>query len=474
MNRTSLRTVVVTVAVAVGGVFSLPAATASATPAWHGGAPYVCSGGEIPAGVYGSLDVTGVCFASVGNVVVQGNLNVAPGSLLDDITAGDPASSPVVPATVTVGGNVFVGRGAALLLGCSPNVTCTNPPAISYGSVRGNLTAIDSQGVVVHSVSVGGNVSIIGGGGGSAADTCNAQVPGTPTVTNLEPWSEDPTLDYTPVYTDFEDVTIGGNLTVTGLNTCWLGSFRNEIRGSATYISNSNGDPDGIELANNLIGRNMVCFANTPGTPPPPVPMSTGVQFGDSGAAPNIVGGWASGQCGFGVTQPNPAPQAGEGPGIPEHITVSARDLQTRFGTFSDTVVGQQAIGTTSSGNSIFALFENFTIGGSGLTGSGTYNPSEPPGSSGEAFLATQYPNGSVQFTAYISCDCSFGGQSGTISIRAYGTTAANGYTSGTFLVTSGGGPAPGSLTTLAGWGTFSSAGEPSGSVRLVEHLAIT
>jgi hypothetical protein len=36
------------------------------------------------------------------------------------------------------------------------------------------------------------------------------------------------------------------------------------------------------------------------------------------------------------------------------------------------------------------------------------------------------------------------------------------------------GGAANGGLGTLAGWGTFSSVGQPAGTLRLVEHLALT
>ena len=211
------------VALVVAGLFAT-AGTAAASPAAVGGT-YTCTGGNIPPRVYRSMVVTGVCFTSVGNVVIERNLTVAPGALLDDVTAGDPTTgTPVVSATVHVGGDVFVGRGADLLLGCSPNITCSNPPGITYGSIGGNLTAIGAQGVVVHSTSIDGNVSVLGGGGGSAAQTCNAQAPGAPTIANLEPWSEDPTLDFTPVYTDFEDNSIGGSLSVVGLTSCWLGS----------------------------------------------------------------------------------------------------------------------------------------------------------------------------------------------------------------------------------------------------------
>ena len=465
--------VVPVAALVSAGVFAA-SGTASAAPLGSA-VSFDCRGGDIAPGVYELVTITGVCFTSVGNVVIHGNLTIAPGALLDDVTAGDPTSgTPVVSATVSVGGNVFVGRRGDLLLGCSPNITCGNPPGVTYGRIGGDLTAFDAQGVVVHSTSIGGNVSVFGGGGGAAAETCNAQVPHKPIVRNLEPWSKDPTLDYTPVYTDFEDDSIGGSLSVAGLTSCWLGSLRNQIGGSATYVGNKMGDPDAMEVANNVIRGDMICYSNKPGTPPPPTPRSPGVQFGDSGGAPNIVVGSAVGQCGFNVTTLNPPPEAGVGPGIREHITVSAQSLQTSVGTYTSTEEASLSFGTTESKDKLFAELDNFAITGAGLRGSGTYNSSEPPGSSGEAFLATEYPNGSVTFTVFDTCNCSFGGQRGTITIRAYGTSTAKGLTTGSFVISSGGGPTRGSLRTLAGYGTFSNVGEPAGTIRLIEHLAIT
>ena len=75
-----------------------------------------------------------------GNITIRGDLDIAPGALLDAVTPGDPASAPAVPATVVVGGNVNVGAGAVLLFGCSPNISCSNPPAITYDRISGNLT----------------------------------------------------------------------------------------------------------------------------------------------------------------------------------------------------------------------------------------------------------------------------------------------------------------------------------------------
>ena len=102
---------------------------AGAAGAWTGGGggdepAYNCTGGNIPPGTYESMTISGVCFTPFGNVKVEKNLTVKPGALLDNGTPGDPASSPVVAANLYVGGNVKVGKGAVLILGCSPNSAC--------------------------------------------------------------------------------------------------------------------------------------------------------------------------------------------------------------------------------------------------------------------------------------------------------------------------------------------------------------
>jgi hypothetical protein len=453
-------------AVALLGLMIVPvltASAASAAPLWNGGKTYICTGGNIPPGTYKSILVTGVCYTPKGTIVVRKNLTVAPGALLDAVTPGDPPGKhPVVPATVLIGGNVFVGKGAVLLLGCSPNISCGSPPGISFDRIRGNLTAIGAQAVVVHSASIGGNFSLIGGGGGAAAATCNAQKPGSPTIKNLEPWSLDPNLDQTPVYSDNEDSTVGGNVTVVHLTSCWLGTIRNQVRGSVTFVGNTMGDPDAMEILTNLIGGNMTCLNNTPA-----------VQFGDGLSTSNLVRGRASGECGFNVVLPNPAPEAMLGPGVSQHITVRTRSLKTYFGTLTSTSVTSLPTITTTSGYKIVADLNNFVLAGTGLTGSGAFNPKAPPGQSGEALLQTVYPNGSRLFIAYDTCDankCSFSGHSGTTALRFYGTTSPNGFTYGTFLITSGGTP-NGKLATLAGWGTF--FGQLGGPWHLVEHLSL-
>ncbi len=160
---------------------------------------------------------------------------------------------------------------------------------------------------------------------------------------------------------------------------------------------------------------------------------------------------------------------------IPMHISVSKWSLRTYWGTHTQEGPSQVTlpIGTTESNDQLAAEVNNVVFGGGGLTGTATYDPTQPLGSSGEAVAVTTYPNGSESFTAFDNCTCSFGGQTGAVAIRAYGTVTPNGSVNGTFLNTTGGGSV-GDLTTLAGYGTFSSWGQPEGTLGLVEHLKIT
>jgi hypothetical protein len=431
----------------------------------HHGSTYNCTGGNVPPGVYNSMVITGVCYMPAGTIVVRRDLKIAQGALLDAATTGDPAGNPLLPATLLVGGNVSVGSGAVLVLGCSPAGGCH---AVTYDRIGGNLTAFGAEGVVIQAVSIGGNATVIGGGGGVAGGANSGACFASPIPA---PWSEDAALSQgpngSPQYTDFEDSSIGGNLSVIGLQTCYIGSFRDQVGRNVSFIGNTTSDPDGNELGSNVVGRNLTCLGNLPAT-----------QFGDSSAAPNIVGRRAIGECGFKVLADDPAPAPGSSAGIAEHLSVSAWSLQNYSGTH--TQVGAStpiSLGTpsvTESGDTLVAELDNVVFAGNGLNGSATVVPSAPPGSSGELVVVTVRPNGSESFEAFDTCSCSFDGQSGTVDLTAYGTVSPNGSTRGTFLVTSGGSSVGGGLDTLAGYGRFSSYGESSGTLRLVEHLGIT
>jgi hypothetical protein len=229
-----------------------------------------CSGtlaspGSIAPGTYSSITVVGFCLGPpTGNVVVKGDVTVAKGAAL---AANYPAFAPGAPegdANWLVKGDVKVGAGATLLLGCEPAVGCVHT---TFDAVRGNVDADGALGVILHSSIIGGNVSYKGGGGGV---NCK---PG------FGPFSFG-------VYSDAEDDVIHGNLTVSGLRSCWFGEFRNIIMGNDTVTKNQFADSDATEVANNEVFGSLACFNNVPDA-----------QFGDSAQPPNIVLGAIKGEC---------------------------------------------------------------------------------------------------------------------------------------------------------------------------------
>jgi hypothetical protein len=133
--------------------------------------------------------------------------------------------------------------------------------------IGGNLKAEHALAVLAHSNTIGGDVKINGGGGGVNCDSQDA-------------------LFGSPAYATIEDSTIGGNVTIQHWKSCWLGLFRNTVSGDVKFDHNVTADPDGNEIATNVISGKLSCKGNSP------VP-----QFGDSGGSPNTVSGGAKGQC---------------------------------------------------------------------------------------------------------------------------------------------------------------------------------
>ncbi len=256
-------------------VLALVGASAGAsTPDASGGINGTCTGGSIPSGVYSNLSIAGVCTVDAGSVQVQQNLTVLPGGTL--IAAYGGTDTTRVGSNLNVGGNLYVRTNGILVLGCEPiNFICYNDPDQSVGtyftrdSVGGDLIAENALAVVVHISVVGHNVSLNGGGGG--VSSCSESLPA---------------LGGAPPYGDFEDMVIGGNLTITGWQSCWLGFFRDSITGSVSFNNNMTGDPDGNEIATNTIGGDLRCTGNSPSP-----------QIGDSAGGQTDLFGHAHGQC---------------------------------------------------------------------------------------------------------------------------------------------------------------------------------
>lgn len=249
----------------------------------------VASPGVLAGKYDGNVIITGVCAVDGGAAVIKGNLILEPGSGLNAAFALNDVAGKGT-SSLTVFGNVSVGSGAVLGMGCEPNYfPCQDDPNAATGGtltgqdhVHGNLVAAHALTVILHATTVNGNVSYLGGGGGLSC---------------VPPASGILAALGSPPYFDSEDVTIGGNFTITGLQTCWLGTLRDHIHGNLTDTNNTMADPDAGEVLANRVGGSIVCLSNSPA-----------VQYGDSGSSPNLVRGRAVGQCAFNARQPNPAP----------------------------------------------------------------------------------------------------------------------------------------------------------------------
>lgn len=243
-------------AAAAAAAFGVVAAGASAA----GGGPTTCTGGTIAPGTYSSLVVAGQCAVDSGSVTVRHNVTVLRNASL--LAAFDGSN-------LNVGGNVEVRTNGVLVLGCNPDsFPCfDNPSGVTAHSIGGSLIASKALALLLHSNSIGRNLTVNGGGGGV---NCDSQ----------------PALQGSPAYFTMEDSSVGGSASVEGLQTCWAGFFRNQVGGDARWSRNVTADPDGNEIQTNTIGGNLNCTGNSPRP-----------QQGDSGGNPNVVGGRANGQC---------------------------------------------------------------------------------------------------------------------------------------------------------------------------------
>jgi len=282
--------------VAVALALAIAAAGAAVAPA---AGPYVCSGqfktpgllkGTYPDGVI----VKGVCAVKSGKAQVIGTLHVTKGAAL-------AAAFGAHHSSLTVTGDVVVDKGGFVILGCKANpdgsgIPCLDdhakvPKLRSHTVVTGNVIANAPVGILIHNTAIGGNLKETRGGGGLS---CNVPKSGVFAAVK------------SPVYSDVEDSSVGKNLAITGLNSCWLGLARDKVGGSVTISHNTMGDPDAIEILASHIKKNLACTGNGhPAAEPPgaePVwdstetSMTPGVIYPRI-AEPNSVGGTRSGQC---------------------------------------------------------------------------------------------------------------------------------------------------------------------------------
>ena len=233
--------------------------------------------------------VTGYCVVDGGPTLVRGELRLAPGAALNATFALNDVSHSGI-SSLTVKGDLTVGSGATLAMGCEPKASpCTDDPAATNGgtltghnSVSRELIATGALGVVVHASTIKGDVRQTGGGGGLSC---------MPPATGFF------SLLHSPVFSDYEDNAMSSDLSVTGVHSCFFGALRNTVRDDITYTNNTFGDPDASEVLTNIVSGDIRCSDNSPV-----------VQYGDSNGMPNRVGDDASGECSFKTLQPDPSP----------------------------------------------------------------------------------------------------------------------------------------------------------------------
>ncbi len=246
-----------------------------------------CTGTLLSPGILlgtynGNVTVSGLCVVKRGDAVINGNLVIEPNGAVGATFAHNYVTGTGT-STLTVHGNITVGKDAVLSLGCEPaSEPCIDDPtATTSHRVSGNIRGLSALAVVLNANTIGGNVEVTGGGGGISCDP--------PFPEFFAPFGS-------PAFSDFEDNIIGGNLTYTGVQSCWIGAIRNSVRGNVTVTGNTLADWTASMFVSNSIGGNLTCTGNSP------------VPHFAVGGSSNVVRGNATGECGFDVLKPNPAP----------------------------------------------------------------------------------------------------------------------------------------------------------------------
>ena len=232
----------------IGGLLAAgPATVAGATVT----GTVTCKGsfskpGVLVGTINSNVVVKGLCAVPAGPAVVTGDVTVSAGSVL-------VAAFGLHNSSLTVQGNVYVRAGATALLGCNPaNFACLDDPHQSHPTLSSHFTAgLDLRsngalGVVVHNFTVGGDVIQTAGGGGR---NCTPQG-----IFKLHG---------SPVYSAYEVGTVGGDVRISSVQSCWMGVVQLHVGNTVVFHFNKFADPDAIEiLANNITG-NLICRGNS-------------------------------------------------------------------------------------------------------------------------------------------------------------------------------------------------------------------
>jgi hypothetical protein len=196
-------------------------------------------------------------------VTVETQLYVTKGSVLNAIS----------DSHVLVKGNVQVGWGAVLGLGCGKEAGCAMPTS---DQVNGNVNSDHATAVILHNDTVKGDVTTLNDGPGL---TCDAS-PQMASFSRLAGHGPVPAFDA------FEDNTVGGYISTIGLRSCWSDVARNHVGTNILVSDDRTADPDGNEVVTNTVKGDLGCYSNSPAA-----------QVGDSMGGPNTVNGTKLGEC---------------------------------------------------------------------------------------------------------------------------------------------------------------------------------
>jgi hypothetical protein len=172
-------------------------------------------------------------------------------------------------SNVNVGGNVKAGPGSFFALGCTPAHPCDgdeSEDAPTNDTVGGNVILNHVFDAAINGDTIGGNLTVAGGGPGYS----------------LDPW----------IPFSIKDNVVKGNLIVSGLRTSWFGVIRTSVGGNVILTDVQAADPDGNEVVADTIGGNLICQGNSPKPH-----LGDAVEGAPPGYGPSSVGGRAIGQC---------------------------------------------------------------------------------------------------------------------------------------------------------------------------------
>jgi hypothetical protein len=300
LHARRLRVVVAGFGGAIALAVGLLAAIPSLAPA-KSSKPYTCSGtlhapGSLTGSYPNGVVVKGFCAVNAGKAHVIGTLTVTKTGVLG-AAFGANSKTHHGGSSLLVTGNVVVNRGGTAIIGCKVNPDGSGFPCIdepnqkhptlkSSEHITGSLIENAAYGVVVHNSKIDGSVKETGGGNGL---NC------TPSGVFKAFMS--------PPYFDYEDSTVKGDMTISGLVGCYLAVIRDHVQGNLTFTNNKLADPDAIEVELNHVGGNLACTGNTNAVPTSSAIWDSHEANPNNGSffpripGANTVKGKRSGQC---------------------------------------------------------------------------------------------------------------------------------------------------------------------------------